>query len=215
MAQKSNPGTPATPNTPLTPNTPNTPKSPRSPNKANDDQKGDDQPKERTKKDEKNMTFVDKFHATRNNKYFLRVDPKFMNDPSELINLDDDVPNYADALNLIQNKKMRLYHKKSKEEKLLINKGALPLYGLIHARFLLFPDGLFKMYYKVKRKCFGVCYGHACNEQLLLPVGLSNQPFEERVRLYCVCCNSLYIPQNKTYRDIDGAFFGTSFAHFF
>ena len=45
----------------------------------------------------------------------------------------------------------------------------------------------------------------------LIPVGSTDVPGQETVRLFCPCCNDIYIPSSSRYLNIDGAFFGTTF----
>lgn len=63
-----------------------------------------------------------------------------------------------------------------------------------------------------------------CHNQDLLPVGLSDKPNVDSVKLYCPCCKEIYNPP-KVFEsaigflvsgvDLDGAFFGTTFPHMF
>ena len=62
---------------------------------------------------------------------------------------------------------------------------------------------------------FGVCLRAKCQQQRLLPVGITEEASTEGVRLYCAHCEELYVPSTPSHRDIDGAFFGTTFAHLF
>ena len=72
---------------------------------------------------------------------------------------------------------------------------------------------------------FGCCSRVYCNNQNLLPVGLSDKPNVDSVKLFCPCCKEVYnppslfagtLPSNRRdVLDIDGAFFGTTFPHMF
>jgi len=52
-----------------------------------------------------------------------------------------------------------------------------------------------------------------CNSQALLPVGLTDIPYEKSVKLYCGRCEDLYSPKSSRHGSIDGAYFGTTFPH--
>lgn len=52
-----------------------------------------------------------------------------------------------------------------------------------------------------------------CQLQPLLPVGLTDIPYEKSVKLYCGRCEDLYSPKSSRHGSIDGAYFGTTFPH--
>lgn len=52
-----------------------------------------------------------------------------------------------------------------------------------------------------------------CQSQPLLPVGLTDVPYEKSVKLYCGRCEDIYSPKSSRHGSIDGAYFGTSFPH--
>lgn len=66
---------------------------------------------------------------------------------------------------------------------------------------------------KYKRAEFGRCPRVLCQLQALLPVGLTDIPYEKSVKLYCGRCEDLYSPKSSRHGSIDGAYFGTTFPH--
>lgn len=66
---------------------------------------------------------------------------------------------------------------------------------------------------KYKKGDFGRCPRVLCQAQPLLPVGLTDIPYEKPVKLYCGRCEDIYSPKSSRHGSIDGAFFGTSFPH--
>ncbi len=58
----------------------------------------------------------------------------------------------------------------------------MDVYGLIHARFILTARGLALMYQKFMSGQFGVCPRVLCDKQLMLPVGMSDEPRTSRVK---------------------------------
>jgi hypothetical protein len=87
------------------------------------------------------------------------------------------------------------------------------LYGLIHARWIVTARGLAKMLDKYKRADFGRCPRVLCHAQPLLPVGLTDVPYEKSVKLYCGRCEDIYSPKSSRHGSIDGAYFGSTFPH--
>ncbi|MES1923033.1 hypothetical protein MHBO_004567 [Bonamia ostreae] len=94
-----------------------------------------------------------------------------------------------------------------------ICKDAATLYGLIHARFILTGLGLEAMHEKLNEGEFGKCPRVYCRKALL-PVGLYDEFGLESVKMFCIGCNDVYQPPEGMER-VDGAYFGTTFAHLF
>jgi len=89
---------------------------------------------------------------------------------------------------------------------------AMDLYGLIHNRFIQSPKGLSMMREKYLNNVFGVCPRVLCGGQNVLPIGMSENLRHSRVKVYCPKCEDVYVPKKKC-EDVDGAYFGTSFAN--
>lgn len=124
------------------------------------------------------------------------------------------VPYYEYALDTILDSETLSEESLTEEQQELVENAAEALYGLIHARFIISQRGLAVMAEKYKNGDFGRCPRYYCQEQHCLPVGLSDQPHQATVKLYCPRCQGLYYPRYKHQGSVDGAYFGSTFAHF-
>uniref|UniRef100_A0A2K6UNA9 Casein kinase II subunit beta n=1 Tax=Saimiri boliviensis boliviensis TaxID=39432 RepID=A0A2K6UNA9_SAIBB len=80
----------------------------------------------------------------------------------------------------------------------LIEQGAEMLYGLIHSRYILTNRGIAQMLEKYQQGDFGYCPRVYCENQPMLPAGLSGLPGEA---------------MSPRYHHTDGTCFGTGFPH--
>lgn len=68
---------------------------------------------------------------------------------------------------------------------------------------------------KYRKADFGRCPRVYCYSMPLLPVGLSDLPYQKAVKLFCPRCEDIYSPKSNRHGSIDGAYFGTTFPHMF
>lgn len=97
----------------------------------------------------------------------------------------------------------------------IIESSAEMLYGLIHQRFICSRQGIQQMSEKYELGHFGVCPRTFCEGVRTLPVGLSDVPGEDTVKLFCPSCLDVYVPPNSRFQTVDGAFFGRTFGALF
>ncbi|KAK3720378.1 casein kinase 2 regulatory subunit [Vermiconidia calcicola] len=97
----------------------------------------------------------------------------------------------------------------------VIESSAEMLYGLIHQRFITSRAGIQQMAEKYELGHFGYCPRVYCNGAKVLPVGCSDIPGQETVKLFCPSCLDVYTPPNSRFQTVDGAFFGTTFGCLF
>ncbi|OJJ44810.1 hypothetical protein ASPZODRAFT_144754 [Penicilliopsis zonata CBS 506.65] len=97
----------------------------------------------------------------------------------------------------------------------VIESSAELLYGLIHQRYITSRPGIQQMFEKYEMQHFGVCPRVNCNGCKVLPVGRSDTPGQETVKLFCPSCQDVYTPPNSRFHSVDGAFFGTTFGCLF
>ncbi|KAF9816631.1 hypothetical protein IEO21_03936 [Rhodonia placenta] len=150
------------------------------------------------------------FLSSKGNEYFCEVEEDYILDRFNLTGLNTEVQHYSQALDLITD---NLDDDIQDEIRSTLDVQARLLYGLIHARWIVTARGLAKMLEKYKRADFGRCPRVLCQSQPLLPVGLTDVPYEKSVKLYCGRCEDIYSPKSSRHGSIDGAYFGTSFPH--
>ena len=97
----------------------------------------------------------------------------------------------------------------------VIESSAELLYGLIHQRYITSRPGIQQMLDKYEMQHFGVCPRVNCGGCKVLPVGRSDTPGQETVKLFCPGCMDIYTPPNSRFHSVDGAFFGTTFGCLF
>lgn len=97
----------------------------------------------------------------------------------------------------------------------VIESSAELLYGLIHQRYITSRPGIQQMAEKYELQHFGFCPRVFCNGCKVLPVGCSDTPGQETVKLFCPSCLDVYTPPNSRFQSVDGAFFGTTFGCLF
>lgn len=155
-------------------------------------------------------SWVTWFLSTKGNEYFCEVDEDYILDRFNLTGLNAEVQHYPQALDLVTDALEEELDDESREH---VENQARLLYGLVHARYIITTRGLAKMLEKYKRADFGRCPRVLCYQQALLPVGLSDVPFQKAVKLFCPRCEDIYSPKSSRHGTIDGAFFGSTFPH--
>lgn len=169
------------------------------------------------------------FVSSRGNEYFCEIDEDYLTDRFNLTGLNTEVSYYQYALDLVTDVFDLDADDDLREQ---IEKSARHLYGLVHARYIVSTRGLAKMVCfppwlrgsllekhpltdmqleKYKKSDFGKCPRVMCDGHALLPLGQSDLPNQNMVKLYCPKCEDIYNPKSTRHSSIDGAYFGTSF----
>ncbi|GAV53193.1 hypothetical protein ZYGR_0AI04760 [Zygosaccharomyces rouxii] len=160
--------------------------------------------------------WIDLFLGRKGHEYFCDVDPEYITDRFNLINLQKTVSKFTQVVQYIVDELDEYVLEGMSHARLeQLESDARKFYGLIHARYIITVKGLQKMLEKYKDADFGRCPRVYCNFQPLLPVGLHDVPGIDCVKLYCPSCEDLYIPKSSRHSTIDGAYFGTSFPGMF
>jgi len=68
---------------------------------------------------------------------------------------------------------------------------------------------------KYKSSLFGRCPRFLCGTQPVLPIGLADHPRVSTVNVFCPRCRDVFVPRSTRHAAMDGAYFGTTFAHLF
>ena len=91
----------------------------------------------------------------------------------------------------------------------------LTLYGLVHARYIISPNGLHRMRKKFINGDYGICPRYYCRRQHVVPLGLTGIFNDNFPRVFCPNCQDIYDLEDKYFNRIDGSFYGPTFAMFF
>jgi casein kinase II subunit beta len=190
-------------------------------------------------------SWISSFCSLMGHEFFAEVSEDFIEDDFNLTGLQSQVPRYKEALEMILDVEPEDDEEEEEEEEddddeILgderpidyrragdrrharvasdlsdIESSAELLYGLIHQRYITSRPGIQQMLEKYEMQHFGVCPRVNCNGCKVLPVGRSDTPGQETVKLFCPGCMDIYTPPNSRFHSVDGAFFGTTFGCLF
>jgi casein kinase II subunit beta len=146
--------------------------------------------------------------------YFCEVAEDYIEDDFNMTGLSSMISLYKEALEFV----LDLEPEEDDYGLDAADRGAVEqdaeiLYGLVHQRFITSRVGLASMAEKYEMAQFGRCPRILCTQTPVLPVGISDVPEVESVKLFCPQCLDIYNPPSSRYNTIDGAYFGTTFPH--
>ena len=157
------------------------------------------------------QTWIEWFTSQPFGKYFVKIDPSYLNEEFNFYGLRQQVSHFNQALEIIRGPIPNLKKKCSSEQ----NEAAMILYGLIHARYILTEAGLEKMHEKYLHHDFEKCPRVLCDGMQCLPYGSLNTCGQSNVKMFCPNCYDVYLISNPETVCIDGAFFGSTWVHSF
>ncbi|KAH0565932.1 hypothetical protein GP486_000685 [Trichoglossum hirsutum] len=189
-------------------------------------------------------SWISSFCSLLGHEYFAEVSEDFIEDDFNLTGLQSQVPMYKEALEMILDVEPEDDEEEEEEEEeeddedeiekplayrrstdrrhmrvasdlSVIESSAELLYGLIHQRYITSRPGIQQMAEKYELSHFGTCPRVFCNGCRVLPVGYSDTPGLDTVKLFCPSCLDIYTPPNSRFQSVDGAFFGTTFGCLF
>jgi casein kinase II subunit beta len=146
--------------------------------------------------------------------YFIEIDPSFLSNPFNLYGLRQKVVHFRLALTAIRGRYIPVSDYDPMWPKNL-NDYAIILYGLLHARYLLTPDGLARMKAKYDLNGFETCPRTFCRGTRCLPFGFNDEVMRSNLKLFCPNCGDVYRVRRPECGYVDGAFFGQSWVHLF
>ncbi|SPN99030.1 probable casein kinase II beta subunit CKB1 [Cephalotrichum gorgonifer] len=189
-------------------------------------------------------TWISSYCTTVGHEFFAEVSEDFIEDDFNLTGLQTQVAMYKEALEMILDVEPEDDEEEEEEEEdddegesgegqdrmiarherrharmasdlSVIESSAELLYGLIHQRYICSRAGIQQMSEKYELGHFGLCPRTLCDSARTIPVGLSDIPGEDTVKLFCPSCLDVYVPPNSRFQTVDGAFFGRTFGSLF
>lgn len=142
--------------------------------------------------------------------WILPVELEYAEDPFNSYGIKCNKELYDDAMTLILLKPfdLELVKLKFSEE---VQKEAVNIYIQLHQRYVTTPDAITILKRKFSSGIFGSCPRFNCEGQYLLPIGMDYDTDKSKICGWCPKCHDIY----EVETDIDGAFYGPSFPHFF
>ena len=128
---------------------------------------------------------------------------------------DDDGSGDGQDRVMARHERRQTAHARMASDLSVIESSAEMLYGLIHQRYICSRAGIQQMSEKYELGHFGICPRYNCDGVRVLPVGLSDIPGDDTVKLFCPSCLDVYVPPNSRFQTVDGAFFGRTFGALF
>ncbi|KZV77186.1 hypothetical protein PENSPDRAFT_568598 [Peniophora sp. CONT] len=160
------------------------------------------------------LTWISWFCSLPGHDYFCEVAEDFIEDDFNLTGLNAMVPFWKEAMEMVLDVDPDEDSARVPDVS-IVEASAELLYGLVHQRYILTRAGLQAMAEKYDQGVFGACPRVYCNGCNVVPCGRSDLPGLDTVKLYCPNCNDIYVPPSSRFQGVDGAFFGTTFAHLF
>lgn len=157
-------------------------------------------------------SWIEWFTSHKRNQVFVEIDEDYIQDGFNMTGFHQMVPYYDQALAVILDEEEQ---EVTGEERVQFESLAEILYGLVHARFILTQKGMNLMMQKYKENVFGTCPSVSCEGARCMPIATTDVHGQEGGKIYCPRCKEIYSPRNQSLMQVDGSFFGTSFAPFF
>ncbi|KAI0251289.1 casein kinase II regulatory subunit-domain-containing protein [Lactifluus subvellereus] len=160
------------------------------------------------------LTWISWFCSLPGHDYFCEVAEDFIEDDFNLTGLNAMVPFWKEAMEMVLDVEPDEDSARIPDVS-IVEASAELLYGLVHQRYVLTRAGLHAMAEKYEAGVFGSCPRVFCMGCNVVPCGRSDLPGLDTVKLFCPNCNDIYVPASSRFQGVDGAFFGTTFAHLF
>ena len=157
--------------------------------------------------------WIKQFCSLPENEWYVSLELSWADDTFNHYGIPEQILNYDLAMNMITDHHDNNWCFLNDDEINIISKNAKNLYGLLHSRYICQTEGLRDIKKKFTNGLYGFCPRTMCNNEKLLPIGLSHKLFKHNIKLFCPQCYEIYKPKKNI--KIDGAHFGPAFPHIF
>ena len=130
---------------------------------------------------EDEVSWIQWYCSLRGNEFLCEIEDDYITDKFNLTGLNELVPLYRQALQTI----LDCFEPDEEDDKEQIQTSAERLYGYIHARYIMTNRGLQQMVDKWRNGEFQGCLKAYCNNQQMFPIGMTDKPLVDSVKLYC------------------------------
>lgn len=158
--------------------------------------------------------WIDRFIRKSSSKLFVRIDQEFISTTFNVYGIKNRIHEFHYAYEMLRKGYITSVDAEEYDAE-EIDEDTEKLYGFLHLRYLLTKPGMQLMFEKFNQDTFPTCPRVHCKGTHCLPYGLTEEPGQHTVRMFCPSCCDIYNVTDPDLKKVDGAYFGSSWIHMF